>query len=184
MKLEQFAEHRWGPKRRQDAGDGAHTSGKYLDAIATSAFDNLRTYSNCCRSTLHAVQVHLRLPDAGSLKACAALAGGIGGTGETCGAILGGLMAIGLFLGSDDPRDETSQEIARQAARLFVNQILDRYGSTRCHELQEALIGWRLDDPARIDDWRAAGGPIACATICAEAARDAAAIILDDPDSA
>ena len=183
MNPEQFAEQRWGPKCRQDATDGAQASGKYLDAIAVSAFDNLRTYSNCCRSTLHAVQFHLRLPDIGSLKASAALAGGIGGTGETCGAILGGLMAIGLFLGSDDPRDENTQERARQAAKRFVKQILDRYGSTRCHELQEALIGWRLDDPARMEDWRAAGGPIACATICAEAARDAAAIILDPPDS-
>jgi len=100
----------WGPKELA-AYSGATTPEevrlKLLDVIAKSAFNNLRAYSNCCRSTLLAVQTHLRLPDPGTIQASSALAGGIAGTGETCGSVLGGLMAIGQALGWE-ARDVTA----------------------------------------------------------------------------
>jgi len=173
-----YSEHRSRPKRH--LGDDERTHDKLLDAIATSAFENLRAHSNCCRSTLQALQTHLHLQDSGSVQASFALAGGIGGTGETCGAVIGALMAIGLSIGSDDPQDVASQLRARTVAGRLADRVLKRYGSTRCYELQEALVGWRNDDPAKEAEWEAAGGPNACASICAEAARFAAEIISSD----
>ena len=88
----------WGPKdlaAYSRATTPEEVRLKLLDVIAKSAFNNLRACSNCCRSTLLAVQTHLRLPDPGTIQASSALAGGIAGTGETCGSVLGGLMAIG-----------------------------------------------------------------------------------------
>ncbi|UCF09906.1 MAG: C_GCAxxG_C_C family protein, partial [Candidatus Bipolaricaulota bacterium] len=79
----------------------------------------------------------------GLLRASAVMAGGICGTGETCGVVLGGLLAIGDALGNDDFRDfETYKEVIA-SARAFVDRLLERYGSTRCHDIQEAMLGWR-----------------------------------------
>ena len=111
---------------------------KLLDVIAKSAFNNLRAYSNCCRSTLLAVRTHLRLPDPGTIQASSAFAGGIAGTGETCGSVLGGLMAIGQALGSDGYHEVERDVRATAAAKAFVESFQEMVGSTRCYGVQEA----------------------------------------------
>lgn len=156
---------------------------KLLDVIAQSAFNNLRAYSNCCRSTLWAIQTHLQLPDAGSFRASAALAGGIGGTGETCGAVLGGLMAIGQAIGPTTPQPGEQDQLARAAAKAFVESFTADIGSTRCYGVQESLIGWVCDDEAKEQAWLEAKGPIGCAAACGLAARLAAQLILGHEES-
>ena len=175
----------WGPKEFA-AYSGATTPEevrlKLLDVIAKSAFSNLRAYSNCCRSTLGAIQTHLRLPDTGTMLASSALAGGIAGTGETCGSVLGGLMAIGQALGSDGYHEIKRDVQAQAAAKAFVESFRNMVGSTRCHGVQEALIGWRCDDASKTAAWREANGPIGCAAVCGFAARLAAEQILQRSD--
>jgi len=156
---------------------------KLLDAIAQSAFTNLRTYSNCCRSTLWAVQTHLRLPDTGMIQACSALAGGIAGTGETCGSVIGGLRAIGQALGSDGYHDIERDLRARAADKAFVESFTEALGSTRCYGVQESLIGWICDDVSKAQAWQDANGPSACAAACGLAARMAAEQVLQSFDS-
>ena len=151
---------------------------KILDAIAQTAFTNLGVYGNCCRSTLWAVQTHLRKEEAATLRASAVLAGGICGTGQTCGAVLGGLIAIGEALGPEDFRDVESYQSANVKAQEFVAHIRDAYGSSSCYDIQRAVMGWCCDDPAKEEEWVKAGGPTACAGVCAQAARHAAAIVM------
>lgn len=156
---------------------------KLLDVIARSAFNNLRAYSNCCRSTLWAIQTHLRLPDTGTIRACSALAGGIAGTGETCGAVIGALMAIGQALGSDGYHEVERDLRARAAAKTFVDSFTEAIGSTRCHGIQESIIGWVCNDESKVQAWKEANGPIGCAAACGLAARLAAELILLQTDS-
>jgi C_GCAxxG_C_C family probable redox protein len=171
----------WGPEE-QAAYSGETTPAesrlKLLDVIAKSAFNNLRAYANCCHSTLWAVQTHLRLPDEGTIRASAALAGGIAGTGETCGAIIGALMAIGQALGSDGFHDVNRDAVAKAAAKAFVTSFVETMGSARCYAIQEALVGWRCDDASKEAAWREAGGPVGCAAVCGLAARLAAGLIV------
>jgi len=180
-KIDEFATRIRGP-HEQAAYDGStdpsEAHAKRLDAIAKTAFNNLRAYSNCCRSTLWALQVHLQLDSSDALKASASLAGGIGGTGETCGAVLGALMGIGLALGSSDPNDLESAAAAKEASRRFVTRFTERFDSTRCFGVQEATVGRSCDDPSRVAEWHVAEGPVACAAACAEAARIASDLIL------
>ncbi len=171
----------WGPEEwaAYDATSShLETQNKLLDAIAKSAFTNLRSYSNCCRSTVWAVQTHLRLPGDELLRASSTLAGGIAGTGETCGSVLGGLLAIGLALGSDGYHDRSQDADAQAAARAFIEAFLATMGSTRCYGVQEALVGWVCDDASKVEAWRDANGPIGCAAVCGFAARLAAKQIL------
>lgn len=156
---------------------------KLLDVIARSAFNNLRAYSNCCRSTLWAIQTHLRMPDTGTIRASSALAGGIGGTGETCGAVIGALMAIGQGVGSDGYHEVERDLKAKAAAKSFVESFTEAIGSTRCHGVQESIIGRVCDDASKLQAWNEANGPIGCAAACGVAARLAAEILLLQTDS-
>jgi len=175
----------WGPTRAAQYDVYpfvAASREKILDAMAQTAFSSLGVYGNCCRSTVWAVQLHLRREAAPVLRASSVLAGGLCGTGETCGAVLGGLLAVGEALGAEDFRNQAAYEAANGSARDFLERIKDSFGSTRCYDIQRAIMGWCCDDPAKAEEWIKAGGPIACAGVCARAAREAGAIILDRTD--
>lgn len=155
---------------------------KLLDIIAKSAFNNLRGYSNCCRSTLWAIQTHLRMPGVDAFKASSSLCGGIVGTGETCGSVIGGLMAIGQALGPDSFQEPDTDALVRSVSESFVAAFVEKIGGTRCFQVQEALVGWRCDDPSKAEAWYEANGLVACASTCGFAARLAAERILEQWD--
>jgi len=155
------------------------TQDKVLDAIAQSAFSSLRTYGNCCRTVLWAIQVHLRREEPATLRAASVLAGGICGSGKTCGTVLGGLIAIGQSLGSFDFGDLETYSDANAAAGRFVKLVTERYGSTDCFDIQTSIMGWSCDDPSKGEEWMRAGGSEACAGVCARVARIAAGVILE-----
>ena len=71
------------------------------------------------------------------------LAGGVGLQGEVCGALMGGVLIIGLLYGVDVPDDEI-----KYAAYAKTAQFVDRFkvgnGTTHCRELIE--IDLTLDD--------------------------------------
>jgi len=178
LKLEQT----WAPERTAEYDALPFvpaTPEKILDAIGQLAFTSLSVYGNCCRATLWAIQIHLRREEAATLRASAVLAGGICGTGQTCGTVLGGLMAIGESLGSEDFRDLAAYGLANERAKGFTDRVREVYGSTNCHEIQKAIMGWCCDDPDKMGDWLEAGGPTACAGVCAQVAQIAAGMILD-----
>ena len=65
--------------------------------------------------------------------------------GETCGAVTGGLMAIGLLC--EDP------DRAKELAGRFTSAFRARFGSTMCRE----LIGYDFSDPEQAKAARASG---------------------------
>ncbi len=60
--------------------------------------------------------------------------------GETCGAVSGSLMAIGLAVGGSE-REQIGR--AKELAVEFQRQFEERFGSTICRE----LIGFDIRDP-------------------------------------
>lgn len=150
---------------------------KVVDAIGWLAFCSLAVYGNCCRSTLWAIQTHRRREEPATLRASSVLAGGLGGLGETCGAVLGGLLAIGEASGSEAFDDLAAYDLANRKAKRFLEEMRALYGSTRCWDIQKAVMGWSCDSPAKLPEWQRAGGPTACAHVCAQAARRAAQVL-------
>lgn len=92
-------------------------------------------------------------------------------------------MAIGQDLGSDGYHEIERDLQARAAAKTFVDSFTEVIGSTRCHGVQESIIGWVCNDESKIQAWKEANGPIGCAAACGLAARLAAEQILDYADS-
>ena len=75
----------------------------------------------------------------------AAFAGGMF-RGETCGAVTGALMAIGLACGGDMQRTE-------ELAKAFQAAFIERFGSTICRE----LLGYDLSVPGELEKARESG---------------------------
>ena len=154
---------------------------KLLDRVAWAAYYNDRVYEGCSRSVLYALQCHLHLEDGGALKASTALAAGIARMGEACGALIGGVMAIGLVLGREDLADIQAYRDTMAASYQMYERFKEEMGSTACFEIQKKLLGrsfdFKRDEDA--EEWYKAGGLEKCPLVCGIAARIAADIIID-----
>lgn len=64
---------------------------------------------------------------------------GMARTGGMCGAVSGGMMAIGLALGRDAPTDDIDR--CYQAVHEFQQRFAAQYGSLNCLELTGVHLG-------------------------------------------
>ncbi len=79
------------------------------------------------------------------MRMAAAFGGGMF-RGETCGAVSGALMALGLAFGDDS-------ELIHEKAKAFQTAFLARFGSTRCKE----LLGYDVSVPGELEKARESG---------------------------
>ena len=97
---------------------------------------------NCSQSVFAALAPGLGLEQEVALKISAAFGGGIARTGETCGAVTGALMAIGLKDGFAAPDPAAKERIYALGLQLLT-RFAALHGSTRCRE----LLGCDLSTP-------------------------------------
>jgi C_GCAxxG_C_C family probable redox protein len=109
---------------------------------------------------------------------------GFGSTGRICGAVSGGLVALGLYFGSVDMTDYSKTDAAMNAARKFLPRFEEVLGSVQCAEIQEDVIFGRFMDPRASQENRQAfidaKGYAKCALPAGIGARLAAEIIIED----
>ena len=110
---------------------------------------------------------------------------GIAERGETCGAVSGPLMAMGLIYGRSmhqlDNWDLYQQSLV--PAGDFCARFEEAFGTTLCHEVQQGKFGrcYRLTDPGELQEFQNDGATEKCSEVVRQAVRLAAGIILDDP---
>jgi C_GCAxxG_C_C family probable redox protein len=78
-----------------------------------------------------------------ALRVAGAFGGGMARMGETCGAVTGALMVIGLKYGKTKAEDEGARDKTYELARECVNRFQSRHGSIICKE----LLGYDLSNP-------------------------------------
>lgn len=89
---------------------------------------------SCSQAVAAAFAADFALDPALLLRAAAAFGGGIGRSGDTCGAVAGALMVIGLRYGitqADPPAKERTYERARE----FMARFQARNGALHCRDL-------------------------------------------------
>jgi len=160
---------------------------RLLEQVRLDAAQLQRELHACARCTLFAVGRGLQLADAASLevalKTAIPLSGGIAGTRKQCGALIGGVMAIGLGLVKYDAR--TSNPAARKpvmvAAKRFYRWFETEFGHSDCYDIRDIHLGRFFDmaDPEETKKFEAAGGYELCAGVVGRAARKAAEMILE-----
>jgi C_GCAxxG_C_C family probable redox protein len=69
-----------------------------------------------------------------------ALAGGVGGCGEElCGALSGGALVIGGLYGRTSPEQDETR--CGEVVCRYRDRFLEKYGTTRCHDIRETGYG-------------------------------------------
>jgi C_GCAxxG_C_C family probable redox protein len=102
---------------------------------------------NCSQSVFAALAPGLGVDQKTALMISAAFGGGIARSGETCGAVSGALMAIGLKDGFSVP-DPAAKERIYKLGQQFMARFAAQHGSTRCRD----LLGCDLSTPEGLAD--------------------------------
>lgn len=138
---------------------------------------------HCAQSSFMALKEIFALQGDPVVKALTPLPG-IAERGETCGAVTGPLMAMGLIYGRDlhqlDNWD-TYQKCLIPSGD-FCDRFEKEFGTTLCHEVQQGKFGrcYRLTDPGELQAFQNDGATEKCSEVVRRAVQLAASIILDD----
>jgi C_GCAxxG_C_C family probable redox protein len=140
--------------------------------------ETLDRSKNCAQTSFAILQNEFELDGGTILKALTPFPG-IALRGETCGAVIGCLMAIGLVYGRDDLDDWKGYLKSLPPSRRFCRKFEEEYGSTSCSEILEAKHGRVYDLADRLDavKYAAAGGQKTCSKIIDNAVQITAEII-------
>ncbi|MFZ1127265.1 C-GCAxxG-C-C family protein [Methanoregula sp.] len=104
------------------------------------------------------------------LRLSCGFGGGMAHTGNTCGAVTGALMVIGMKYGRTEIDDLASKEKTYAVANTFITEFLRRNNSIGCTD----LIGHNLSDPKELAIARKNG---LFTAKCTKYVRDAAEIL-------
>jgi C_GCAxxG_C_C family probable redox protein len=162
-----------------------------LDRVEQDSGQLQKELHACARCALFGIGRNLKLADDAclevALKAAIPLSGGIAGTRNHCGALIGGIMAIGLGMVEYDARtsDPAARKPVTAAAKAFYRWFEKEIGHARCYDIREVNLGrfFDMDDPEEAKKFADAGGHELCAGVVGKAARKAAEIILDARDA-
>ncbi len=162
---------------------------KILDRVSKKAGDYEEATISCAQGTLAALQEEFHLAGGTEMIKAATFMPGIASRRETCGAVVAGLMALGLKFGRDKIRDpepdtpEGKEEMLRLKWKAwnFCEEFKKEFGSTMCGDIRPKLCGRNYDsmDPIDRKQFLADGGPKKCRVPAEKAARIAASIILE-----
>jgi C_GCAxxG_C_C family probable redox protein len=170
------------PKKKLDPKEMLANKEQILDRVQRRAEEYNFITKNCARGTALAVMEEFGLGNMEIVKALSPFPG-FGGTGWMCGGVTGGLIALGLYLGSDDVLDNEAVGATIMAARKFMPRFEEEVGSVVCPKIQEDVIFGRYMDPAASEEnmeaFAKAKGFEKCGLLPGIGARLAAEIIIE-----
>ncbi|MCK9422349.1 MAG: C-GCAxxG-C-C family protein [Bacteroidales bacterium] len=90
---------------------------------------------NCCQSILGSFGPDFDLNMEMVLKLGAGLSGGLAFHGETCGAVIGACIILGLVNGSNDPSNDLAEQTTYISVKEFLSDFKKKFGTTGCNKL-------------------------------------------------
>lgn len=124
---------------------------------------------SCSQSVFSTFAEELGLDREMALKVSAAFGGGMGRMAQTCGAVTGAFMAIGLKYGTIDAADIETKEKVYALVKEFAGRFEFRHGTIMCKD----LLGVDINTPEGL---KIAREQNLFATICPRMVKDAAEI--------
>jgi C_GCAxxG_C_C family probable redox protein len=136
---------------------------------AETALSHFAEGFNCAQAVLSAYVDRFGLDDATAMKIASGFGGGMGRMGETCGAVTGAFMVLGLKFGGAVPDRETKERIHAKV-QVFAEHFKARNSSLTCKN----LLGCDISTPKGHEAAREKG---LFTTVCPKAVRDAVEIL-------
>lgn len=93
---------------------------------------------NCAQSVLYTYGKQYFTEPTAALKLASAFGAGITYRGETCGAVTGALMALGLEFGYSEMDMEPTKQRCLSISKEFTALFEQRHGSIQCKQLLKA----------------------------------------------
>jgi C_GCAxxG_C_C family probable redox protein len=156
------------------------TKDEILARLEQKAGDYEELCNSCAQGTLMALQEEFGLGNEQTIKAATAMPG-IALRGETCGAVMGAIMALGLAFGGEKPGDFAAAERTNKASRKLCRRFEEEFGGCNCRDVHQHLFGrsFNLTDAADVAAFVAANTQNKCRKPAGKAARIAGEMILD-----
>jgi len=90
---------------------------------------------NCAQAVVAAFARDCGIDEKTFVRMVSALGGGLAGKGETCGAVTGALLIVGLRYGSPYAINVFAKKKCYAYARKFIDGFIARHGTSMCKEL-------------------------------------------------
>jgi len=173
-------------ERKQERGE--EMAEKNPEEIIEKAYELSKGYeqkcTGCAQSAVAGLLDALGIESEDVFKAASGLADGIGLTGDgSCGALTGCSMVIGLVFGRErkDHQDMMKPMKSYLMCKEILDDFIDRYGSCRCYDIQEKLMGrtYNLYEPKELEEAFKSGMMDQCSEVVGNAARKTAELILE-----
>ena len=116
----------------------------------------LEYFSNdhsCSQSIFCAFAPQIGLDYDRAFKIASAFGGGMGRQGNTCGAVSGALMVIGLKFRNTVPSDEDNRNLTYEKAQKFLNKFIELNSSQMCKD----LVGFDISSEEALEEAREKG---------------------------
>jgi len=159
-----------------------------LEDIYNLAFKYEAELGSCPQCVLAAIMETLNIGDPDTIKAADALAGGtVLSTEGTCGALVGGLLAISSIVGRkyDDFKAGNKKRRVFRYSKILYDKFVKEYGSPICKNVHKKLFGrtFNLLDPKGYAEFEKAGAHIdKCPVVSGKVARWTAELIINELD--
>ena len=95
----------------------------------------------CSQAILSTYGPDLGLAHETALKIAGPFGGGMARMGQTCGAVIGAFMLIGLKYGQSDIEDDGAKEKAYELVRKMTDSFISRHGAIECRTLLGCDLG-------------------------------------------
>jgi len=134
---------------------------------------------NCAQTSFLVLSEQFGLGNTDMVKALTPLPG-IAERGETCGAVTGALLALGLVFGRDNLSDWEAYRDSLKPTNEFCDRFVEEMGSTMCSDIIESKFGQRLDLKKQDDlnQFQKSDATRKCGKVVQTAVRIAADLIL------
>lgn len=90
---------------------------------------------NCSQAVLFSACQQLRLDGDLALRLSTGFGAGIARSGNICGAVSGGILALGLKYGRGEGEDKAKAQDTYARVRTYMESFEQRHGSVKCREL-------------------------------------------------
>ncbi len=121
-----------------------------------SAVTRFKSGLNCAQSVFAEFAVELGLTEEQAYKLASGFGGGLSHTNNICGAVTGGVLAIGLKYGASRGSDRYSKALTYRVIQRFMKEFTEAHGSLLC----TSLLGYDLSDEEQFLAAIAAAAPI------------------------
>jgi C_GCAxxG_C_C family probable redox protein len=139
-------------------------------SLTESAVARFRDGCSCSQAVFSTYAETMGMDRETALKVSAGFGGGMGRMAETCGAVTGAMMAIGLKHATADVADTQTREKTYALVRQFADEFQARHGALDCRDLLGCDISTAEGrQQAHQRDTRG--------TVCPQLVRDAAEVL-------